>query len=505
MKKSAKACAIALSLALAALFTACSETPATQTGGADITETETTLAESPPKTDEKPEIETSAEMTTTAATTTTTAATTSPETSASTEAVPDETTSTAIPETAVPDMEKAEVSNPVSENPPQKTPAINSAVSLHELHKEKDKPTELTVLTPSYTEEVNSGWFYPIEYSGTEYYCTCFCDFIADKNKNVSILEKFDDKLNGIMSKLDDLEYAGTTEKAELGAGRFGEADVYKYGEKLILIFNNPMYGNENFLLHSLDFREKFLSIPAEENSRIGTDADKLEDALSERNINNDPSVFLSALLYEEREEDKKTATAADSTTETAEPSELKVKYFDGDSLYGSGGARAPVEYKGVIYEWPFITGYYTIDKDKNVTSDLLDFDKWELDPNDKLDAMMLNFKELEYLGSATGCDVYQYDEDNLLFVANSEFLQMYSFDFREKYFGMSFEESAKIGNDHETLKEYLAENGIEYDPTLFYEVLLYEKTVRDENGVVVTETEEAATVPALSWETADE
>ena len=348
----------------------------------------------------------------------------------------------------------------------------------------------------------------PIKYDGKNYMWNFISgDYTIDENKNVTAdLRDFgkweldpDDKIDAMMMNFKNLDYLGKVTNKELGLSSSDEFDVYQYDENNLLF----VHKSDLMTICSMDFRLHYFGFELftyEEHKRMEEGA-PLKEILADRGIDYDPDLFYEVLLYEIDEEGIVDAVWG----RAEEKNELKVKYFNGDSLYGSGGARAPVEYKGVIYEWPFITGYYTIDKDKNVTSDLEDFDKWELDPNDKLDAMMMNFKELEYLGSATGCDVYQYDEDNLLFVANSEFLQMYSFDFREKYFGMCFEESAKVGNDHETLKEYLAENGIEYDPTLFYEVLLYEKTVRDENGVVVTETEEAATVPALSWETADE
>lgn len=100
------------------------------------------------------------------------------------------------------------------------------------------------------------------------------------------------------MANIDELEYIGMAGKANLGAGGFDEADVYKYGEKLILIFNNPMYKNEKFLLYEWGFRKKFFGIPDDENSNIGNDPDKLREALLKRNMDFDPSVFLGALMY---------------------------------------------------------------------------------------------------------------------------------------------------------------------------------------------------------------
>lgn len=177
------------------------------------------------------------------------------------------------------------------------------AVPCHKLHQEEDKIIDLTVRTPTFIEnEAPGGWYYPIDYNNTTYKCSCFCDFLADEKKDVTILEKFNNQLDNIIINIENFEFLGTIGEANLGAGRFDEADVYKYEDKLILIYNNIMYKKEEFLLHSWEFRKDFFGISDEENSYIGADPEKLHEVLSKLNIDYNPNVFLSALLYEKRD-----------------------------------------------------------------------------------------------------------------------------------------------------------------------------------------------------------
>lgn len=172
---------------------------------------------------------------------------------------------------------------------------LDSALSLHELRKDKDKEINLNVDRPSFIEGAsNGGWFYAFEYNGTEYECADHCTFISDESKNVTFLESFYYSPNEIMAKLNEFEYLGTIGKTDLGAAYFDEADVYQYDNKLLLIYND-----DNYPLYVWDFRSDYFGFSDSENISIGNDLDKLKEALSNKNFNYDPDVFLCALLYE--------------------------------------------------------------------------------------------------------------------------------------------------------------------------------------------------------------
>ncbi len=175
---------------------------------------------------------------------------------------------------------------------------LDSAISLHELRKEKDKEINLNVDKPSFIEGAsNGGWFYAFEYNGTEYECADHCTFISNESKNVSILESFYYSPNEIMTKLNEFEYLGTIGKTDLGAAHFNEADVYQYENKLLLLYND-----NNYPLYVWDFRSDYFGFSDSENLSIGNDPDKLKEVLSNKNFNYDPSVFLCALMYEKRD-----------------------------------------------------------------------------------------------------------------------------------------------------------------------------------------------------------
>lgn len=163
------------------------------------------------------------------------------------------------------------------------------------------------------------------------------------------------------------------------------------------------------------------------------------------------------------------------------------------------GGGNPPIEYNGTTYEYHFDNGEYFIDKDKNVI-DLGAWDNdWQLDPENKLDALMMKFNELEYIGRITSeylglsggeeMEMYRYG-DYLIFIFQSEFLPMYSADFRKVFFGFDYfsAKDAEILNmDPSNLTAVFSEHGLEYDPDIFLGALLYEKAVRV-NGVLVSE-----------------
>lgn len=185
--------------------------------------------------------------------------------------------------------------------------------------------------------------------------------------------------------------------------------------------------------------------------------------------------------------------------TESKDKPELIAHPFHLSEWAAPGGGNPPIEYNGTTYEYHFNNGDYFIDKDKNVT-DLGAYDNdWQLDPENKLDALMMKLDELEYMGRVTGEDLglYTFDEaemyksgDNIIFIFNSESLPMHSANFRKVFFGFEYfngQEAEILNTNPPDLKAVLSNRGIEYEPSIFLSALLYEKAVRV-NGVLVTE-----------------
>lgn len=206
--------------------------------------------------------------------------------------------------TAKNDAVSAETESAVPKNPFDTISALHSAVTLHELHENEDIIIDLNVHEPSLTEEeeANNCLYSPVEYNNFVYYYKHYCTFIADENKNITDLEAYDNwqldpekKIDAVMMNFDKLEYAGKVEEENARVFGFNEADVYQYGDDLVIICKEKY-----FPLYVWKFREKFFGITDNyENNRIGNDSDLLKDYLAERGIDYDPNVILTALLYE--------------------------------------------------------------------------------------------------------------------------------------------------------------------------------------------------------------
>lgn len=144
-----------------------------------------------------------------------------------------------------------------------------------------------------------------------------------------------------------------------------------------------------------------------------------------------------------------------------------------------------PLIFNDDEYRCAYQQGYYTADEKKCFYNLEAYSNDWKLDPEQKLDAAMMNFDELEYVGNVTKLDlgydiideayVYQY-EDNLIFIYNQDSFLLYKWDIRTNFFDFDNNENARIGNDLEKLKEVLAEHSIDYDPSMFICALMYEK-----------------------------
>lgn len=147
-----------------------------------------------------------------------------------------------------------------------------------------------------------------------------------------------------------------------------------------------------------------------------------------------------------------------------------------------------PVEYNGIVYNYHFVNGSYIIDADNNITHRGT-YGEEQLDPEYELDALLMNFEELEYVGKVDikalnwssdydteYADMYKHG-DNLIFlfnffVPNGEVL------FCRGYFGFEFttKENQRLIEDRNSIKDILAEHGIDYDPSIFYEAVMFTK-----------------------------
>lgn len=248
---------------------------------------EESVSESNTVTEEQTESTSESTSVTTTATTTEAAAVI---TAASTEATVYESEQTNIVKSETVTEETSETEESVS----KEMAALKSAVSLHELHKEEDKTITLNVKAPGYSDfPFDAGWFSSLYYQDMGYECACHCEFLSDADRNITVLEQFNDEIDDIVMNFDKLEYIGTIGETNLQAGSFNEADVYQYEDKLIIIYNVDWYP-----LFVWGFREQFYGFSFDENNKIGNDPEKLREALLERGVEYDPSVFLCALMY---------------------------------------------------------------------------------------------------------------------------------------------------------------------------------------------------------------
>lgn len=145
-----------------------------------------------------------------------------------------------------------------------------------------------------------------------------------------------------------------------------------------------------------------------------------------------------------------------------------------------------PVEYNGIVYNYDFVNGSYIIDADNNITHRGT-YGEEQLDPEYELDALLMNFKELEYVGKVDiralnwsseydteYADIYKHG-DNLIFIFNF-FIPTQEVLFCRGYFGFEFtlEEDRRMKEDRSSIKDILAEHGI--DPNIFYDAVMFEK-----------------------------
>ena len=167
--------------------------------------------------------------------------------------------------------------------------------------------------------------------------------------------------------------------------------------------------------------------------------------------------------------------------------SELIVHKFDIGSDRHMDGCF-PVEYNGIVYNYNFVNGSYIIDSDNNITHRGT-YGEEQLDPEYELDTLLMNFEELEYVGKVdikalnwspdygTGyADMYKYG-DNLIFLFNF-FIPTQEVLFCRGYFGFEFtiKENQQLIEDRNSIKDILAEHGIDYDPSIFYEAVMFTK-----------------------------
>lgn len=332
MKKNFKMSFIALSLVIAVLLTACSkvennvneeitasesvsdssaETKSETTTAEAETSFETTAAEAEASTDattseseqssasESEEESVSESDTATEEKTKSTSESTSATTTEATILITAESTEAAVTESEQTNVSEKEAvteekTSDTEESLSEEMSAIQSAVSLHELHKEEDKTITLNVKAPGYSDfPFDAGWFSSLYYQDMGYECACHCEFLSDADRNITVLEQFNDEIDDVVMNFDKLEYIGTIGETNLQAGSFNEADVYQYEDKLIIIYNVDWYP-----LFVWGFREQFYGFSFDENNKIGNDPEKLREVLLERGVEYDSSVFLCALMY---------------------------------------------------------------------------------------------------------------------------------------------------------------------------------------------------------------
>ena len=188
--------------------------------------------------------------------------------------------------------------------------------------------------------------------------------------------------------------------------------------------------------------------------------------------------------------------TSAETTTEpvSAPPaaeangsSELIVHRFDIASDSHMDGCF-PVEYDGIVYNYYFVNGSYIIDADNNITHRGT-YGEEQLDPEYELDALLMNFEELEYVGKVDiralnwssdydteYADMYKHG-DNLIFLFNF-FIPTQEVLFCRGYFGFEFtiKENQRLIEDRSSIRDILAEHGIDYDPSIFYDAVMFTK-----------------------------
>lgn len=169
--------------------------------------------------------------------------------------------------------------------------ALKTAVSLHEIHKEEDVTIDLEISEPKSSSGIvfDVGMYVPFDYEDECYVCHGECVFVSDAERNITVLTSGTNEADDVMMNFDKSEYMGM-----IGENSYAdEADVYRYEDKLIVIYNA-----ESYPLYALAFREQFYGFSHNENYDIGYDLEKLKKALLERSIEYDPSVYLCALIY---------------------------------------------------------------------------------------------------------------------------------------------------------------------------------------------------------------
>lgn len=204
--------------------------------------------------------------------------------------------------TTVSDNTSEESQSSISETYSDTTASTNSEVSVSENVSE----IQLNVIYPEPAPEgAEKGGAFPFEYNGTEYVwgSPVIGEYIIDKDKNVFDLITGDSELdleytvNSAMMELKNLDYLGKVGETYLGALGFDEADLYRYGDKLLLVYNSVRYD----IMFFQDFYN--VEFTAEEKVQWAEGTIGLDKALADHGVEYDPSIFFCAVLYEPREE----------------------------------------------------------------------------------------------------------------------------------------------------------------------------------------------------------
>lgn len=180
------------------------------------------------------------------------------------------------------------------------------------------------------------------------------------------------------------------------------------------------------------------------------------------------------------------TPTAGSETSAAENENEIQLNIHDSPPDGTDRGGLFPFEYNGTEYIFNIVDRYdsYIIDKEKNVFD--LNADEIGLDQECKIDAVMAEFKDFEYLGkigetvlgniSFNEADVYKY-EDDIILVFNCDNDVRYNPSVCEKLYDIEFsnEERLQLTKGTIDFEKTLQDHGVEYDPSIFFCALLYE------------------------------
>lgn len=180
------------------------------------------------------------------------------------------------------------------------TPAVSPETSAAE----NENIIQLNVHASPPTE-ADKGGLFAFDYNGKEYkfpIIDCYNSYIIDKDKNVLDPETdnmeldSDCRIDAAMMEFGNFEYLGRVGETFLGNISFNEANLYTYGDDLILIYNS-----DNVVRYHPETCEKLYDIEFtdEERLQLTNGTIDFEKTLQDHGVEYDPGIFFTAFLYE--------------------------------------------------------------------------------------------------------------------------------------------------------------------------------------------------------------